>query len=477
MELVFYPVNDFSPLMKGLVIGGVGILHVFLAQFAIGGGMLLCYMEWLAQTGREPNARRFVDGYFRVLVLVSFVLGALTGVGIWLVSIQVSPATIGMLVDEFHWIWSIEWTFFSLEITAGYLFYRYGKSLDNRLRLRLLMVYSFAAWMSLFWINGILSWQLTPGGWLEDRNTWAGFFNPGFWPSLLYRTVVCMTIAALVSCVVINVMHGLSREERRRLINRAAHFLAPMVLMPFLGLWYVATMPDDSREYILGGSMVMTMFLNLAIAASVLIGGYALIGMLFEKLYVNGATATLLCALAFLATAGGEFVREGVRKPYTVRQVLYANSLRPEHIAQLRQTGSVKDDPYPLRRRERYVNDQLALGAKVYRLQCSVCHTIRGTNALVDLAGSWTIDQVRMNVAMLQHTKPFMPPFAGDPEELEALVQYLRWEIAGAPDSWQESQDPEVQARLAGWLKQAGTLPGDATRRKRRQETSQTSGR
>ena len=28
----YYPVNEFGPLMKGLVIGGVGILHVFIAQ-------------------------------------------------------------------------------------------------------------------------------------------------------------------------------------------------------------------------------------------------------------------------------------------------------------------------------------------------------------------------------------------------------------------------------------------------------------
>jgi hypothetical protein len=34
---VSYPNNDFGPAMKGLVIGGLGIFHVFLAQFAIGG--------------------------------------------------------------------------------------------------------------------------------------------------------------------------------------------------------------------------------------------------------------------------------------------------------------------------------------------------------------------------------------------------------------------------------------------------------
>ena len=38
---VVYPVNDYGPVMKGLVIGGLGIFHVFVAQFAIGGGFLM----------------------------------------------------------------------------------------------------------------------------------------------------------------------------------------------------------------------------------------------------------------------------------------------------------------------------------------------------------------------------------------------------------------------------------------------------
>src|SRR6188508_1930618 len=111
MPDLYYPINDFGPLMKGLAIGGLGIFHVFLAQFAIGGGLLMCYLEWLGQKGRSPQARAFVDGYFKLLVLISFVVGALTGVGMWFTSIQVSPRTIGQMVDTFHWVWATEWTF------------------------------------------------------------------------------------------------------------------------------------------------------------------------------------------------------------------------------------------------------------------------------------------------------------------------------------------------------------------------------
>jgi hypothetical protein len=460
----YYPLNDYDPLMKGIVIGGLGIFHVFLAQFAIGGGILMCTFQWLARRGQLPAARRFLDSYFTLLVLISFVIGALTGVAMWFTSIQVSPRTIGVMVEEFHWIWATEWTFFCLEIVAGYAFYRYADRLTDRARMRLLVLYAVGAWMSLFWINGILSWQLTPGGWIDGGSVWRGFFNPSFWPSLLYRTFAAMSIASLVGCVVINAMRDLDRASRTQLINAAARLLWPIVLMPFLGLWYLWVLPADSRSYILGGSVAMTMFMNLTVVATVLIGGYALVALIKQRLYINGATATLLCALAFGATGGGEFVREGVRKPFTIRQYLYSNSITKDQVGALREAGCVTNDIYPLRDENACPNEQIVKGGKVFRFLCSVCHTESAVNGLTHLTGTWTAEQKRMNIAKLQRTKPFMPPFAGTAEELEALVQFIEWANADRPKDWSDSRQDGDYAerieRIGQWIEDAGTGPG-----------------
>lgn len=463
-----FPVNDYGPLMPGLVMGAVAIVHVFLAQFAVGGGILLCYFQWLAMTGRDPHARRFVEGYFKLLVLISFVVGALTGVGIWLTAIQVSPGTIGAMVDNFHWLWATEWTFFCLEIVSGYCFYRYHSRLNDRAALTLLAIYAGASWMSLFVINGILSWQLTPGRWVETRSLVDGFFNPSFWPSLLFRTVVSMTLAGLAACVVTNLMSELSRHARRSLINRAAHLLVPMVLMPVLGIWFLAVMPPDSRSWVLGGSPAMMLFLNISIGSSLAIGGYAIIGMVMQRLYINGATASLLLLLAFGATAGGEFVREGSRKPYSIRSLLYSNSIKPEEVVMMREAGCTANDPYGLRQDSQYANDQVRLGAKVFRRQCSVCHTVHGTNAVAELTGSWDENQMRLNLAKLQHTKPFMPPFAGNAQDVESLVQFLNWSNHARPKEWPLSENSQTLSQIEGWLAEAGTSPGDFEQNKKR---------
>jgi len=460
MEFQAFPVNEFDPMIKGMVMGGIGIVHVFLAQFAIGGGFLMLFFQWLATTGRNPHARTFLDGYFKILVLVSFVLGALTGVAIWFTTIQISPRTIGVMIQEYHWIWATEWTFFCLEVVAGYAFYRYGKRLDDKSRFTLLGLYSAAAWFSLFWINGILSWQLTPGAWTTDRTVWSGFFNPSFWPSLIFRTITALTIASLVACLVITTMKGLDRAARTSLQNHAAWLLAPMTLMPVLGIWFLAVIPADSRSWVLGGSAAMTLFMGLALSASLLIGVYALVGLIRTRLFINGATAALLLALAFGATAAGEFVREGVRKPFTIREYLYSNSIRPDEIATLRNDGCLSVDPYPLRNAEALPDDTLRMGAKVYRMQCSICHTVSGVNGLTHLTGTWSVEQKRMNIAKLQHTKPFMPPFAGNAKELEALVQYISW--AHNEDSYQPDtmNDPHVLSDIQRWLDDAGIDAG-----------------
>lgn len=457
-----YPINDFGPAMKGLVIGALGIIHVFLAEFAIGGGILMTYFQWLAMTGREPKARTLLDSYFKVLVLISFVTGALTGVAMWFTSIQISPVTIGRMVDVFHWVWATEWLFFWVEVLAGYAFYRWGPLLSDSARLKLLVIYSVAGFGSLFWINGILSWQLTPGQWVETGDLWAGFFNPTFWPSLLYRTIACVVIAGLVVAVLVNTMPDLDREDRRRLVHHAARFMSAIVLMPIAGVWFLAAMPADSRGWVTGGSIAMTLFLNLAVGASALIGSYVVVGLWRQKLAVNGATATLLLALAFGASAGGEFVREGARKPYTIREVLYSNAISADDVARLREAGCTTGDPYPLR--EPYPSEQLALGALTFRSQCSICHTMAGVNSLEHLMGSWSEDQQRLNVAKLQWTKGFMPPFAGTAEELEALVQLVRWETAGRPAEWAVSADPADLAQIRAWLEQAGPRPATEPR-------------
>jgi hypothetical protein len=89
---------------------------------------------------------------------------------------------------------------------------------------------------------------------------------------------------------------------------------------------------------------------------------------------------------------------------------------------------------------------------------------MEGTNALTHLAGDWTPEQRRMNIAQLQRTKTFMPPFSGTPEELEALAALIEWTVAGKPREWDVTTArpgwAEGRRRIRAWLDEVGTAPG-----------------
>jgi hypothetical protein len=344
-----------------MVIGGLGACYVFLAQMAFGGGVILCDFELLRRSGRSRHAGRFINGRFPALVLVGALLGALTGLAMWLISVQVGPRTTGALVDEFHWIWATAWTTFCLEIVSGLAFLRYKDRLSARGRLTLLVLYTTAAWFGLFWISGIFSFAPSPlpGRWAEPNRVWAGLFNASFWPSLLYRSVAAMSIAALAACVAIEVDGASDREARRELIGHASRFLAPMVLMPILGGWFLATSPPENRSAILGGSAIMTIFAGVGVVGSALIGAYALGALRYRSLSINGLAAALLCALAFAATAAGEFVLGG-------GQVVRSGSTSQGELDRSRTIGSVADDPYPLPEGMVDPDRQIRAGAGVF---------------------------------------------------------------------------------------------------------------
>ena len=52
-----------------------------------------------------------------------------------------------------------------------------------------------------------------------------------------------------------------------------------------------------------------------------------------------------------------------------------------------------------------------------------------------------------------------VPPFAGTPAELEALVQWLMWNHDAQPESWPVSEDAETLRQIREWMDEAGTAP------------------
>ncbi|MCK4372168.1 MAG: cytochrome ubiquinol oxidase subunit I, partial [candidate division Zixibacteria bacterium] len=151
-----YPFWDIS-VGYGMLMAIVAVVHVFVSHFAIGGGLYLVVAESFARRNSDTLKLDFLKKLSKFFVLVTLVFGALTGVAIWFIIGLLNPAATEALIHHFVWAWASEWCFFLIEILAA-IIYLYGwDKMTPRNHLVVGWIYFGAAWMSLFIINGILS--------------------------------------------------------------------------------------------------------------------------------------------------------------------------------------------------------------------------------------------------------------------------------------------------------------------------------
>ncbi len=420
-----FPIFDPGPMGLSSLVAVIAIVHVLIAHFAVGGGIAIPWLEARAIRTNDRVLGDFLHKYSRFLILFSFVAGAVTGVGIWFVIAIASPEAITVLIRQFVWAWATEWVFFIVEITSGYVYYFYWDRMSPKTHVRVGIVYAVSAWMSLFVINGILTFMLTPGDWLATGSFWDAWLNPTFWPSLFLRTVSALALAGIFVAVVANLDRSLDREKGRHIIEAGSVFLVPLALMIPLSVWYFAVAPHKASQLALGGAVAMTMFFGFGILASTLVGLYAYFGLIKNRRYINLETALLLAAIAFVATASMEYVREGIRKPFIIYDYMYANGLKVDEVDKINQSGFFEAKPVVAHEFDHLAATPEERGRVIYQVECQRCHAVDGYNAIRPLIATWDAEMIKFNTRRLNRLKGFMPPFAGSESDLNDLVAYL----------------------------------------------------
>lgn len=422
-----YPIWEVPMLGGGMVIAIIAILHVMVAHFAVGAGIFVAVTEYRSINYDRPILRRFLKDFSFFLVLVSFIFGAVTGVGIWFSISLVSPQATSTLIHLFVWGWATEWVFFLVEIVSGYIYYLTWDRMDQQKHMIVGWIYAFSAFMSLVVINGILTFMLTPGAWLQTQSFWDAFFNPTYWPSLFLRTISCLSLAAIFVMIAVHTVRNYTREERHTIIQEASLWLVPLILMVPISIWYFANAPERARDLVTGSAIAMTLFLLFGLALSTLIGLYAYIGLILRKRYVSLETALLLALIALMATGSMEFVREGIRKPYIIYDHMYSNGIRVDDVDRLNHQGVLSWAPWTAvamgERMETLPPEKR--GAAIYRAQCLRCHTYEGVNGVIPLIKGWPKSSIRDTIETLHIEQYYMPPFIGPGKDKHALTEYL----------------------------------------------------
>ncbi len=425
-----YPVWYLPEIGGGFLIAIIAVLHVFVSHFAVGGGLYLIYSEKKGlREGSEPILE-FTKRHARFFLLLTMVFGSITGVGIWFIIALVNPAATSLLIHIFVFGWAAEWVFFVVEITAAFVyFYMFGR-MDSATHLKVGWVYFISAWMSLFLINGIIGFMLTPGGWLENQSFWSGFFNPSFWPSLVFRTCIAVMLAGVYGYL----SASFTRDAEVRIAM--TRFSAKWSLLALLGalpsaLWYVSILPGPAQELVLGKSPTIVAAGQWGLAAVVVVVVLSLVFGFFRA-GLNTRTTALTAMFGALVMLGSfEWIREAARRPYAVNEVIYSNMIFKDDLSTLNDQGYLQTALW-VQDRDIGSENQLEAGRELFIQQCFACHTLNGfNNDLMAQTAHMSHKALVSYIGKIHQVRYFMPPFAGTQEEATMLASYIATGLHG----------------------------------------------
>jgi cytochrome bd ubiquinol oxidase subunit I len=405
-----------------------------------------------------------LHGHARFFVLLTVVFGAITGVGIWWTIGLTSPLATEVLIRTFVFGWATEWVFFVIELVSAFIFLYYWDRLAEKTHLAIGWIYAAAAWISLVLITGITAFMLNSGSWATDPNShnfWSAFFNPQFLPQTIARTGGALLLSSLY--VYLHASLTIRDAKLRDMIaSRSARpAMLGAILITAGGIGWFCFLPASAAAT-LASAAVLNILMALIFALTAVVFVLVYLGPYRNPGWLSPGFAGSLCLFGIAAFTTGEFIREAVRKPYVVNNVVLANQVLPEEVSKLQKDGYliggvwtkayviehypnliVQDEgQWRLNREELQKlspKDRLDLGETLFMYHCNDCHAADlGYSAAGPLLQGRPKPQILHRIEHLEDNY-FMPPWCGTKEEAGLLTDYLfkiNWPRPLGPRPW-----------------------------------------
>ncbi len=450
-----YPFWYIPYLPSPMLIAIIAVMHVLVSHYAVGGGLFLAIETSYAYRTANHKYLEYLKSHTWFFILITVVLGAVTGVGIWWTIGLTSPLATQTLIQTFVFGWATEYVTFILEITSAFIFYYYWGKLPSKTHQTIGWIYAISAWLSLVLITGITSFMLNPGRWLKNPTFWNGFFNPQFIPQTLTRTGGALLLASFY--VYLHASLKVKEQVLRDLIERrsARPALLGAVLIIIGGIGWYKFLPASSKSALISAPVLNVLMILIFVLTAVVFF------MLYFGPYRNRGWLSPLAALFFLilgfaAMTTGEYIREAVRKPYIIYNVILGNQIRAKEIPSFRKKGYLESGVWTKKYVEKYYpqlinekreidesklvklpeTEQLKLGEVLFQYHCGSCHSSTdGYSSIKHLTKGWDYDTILGVVEEPNMFNNAMPPWAGTSYEAEILAKYILSISAPKPKS------------------------------------------
>ncbi len=188
---------------------------------------------------------------------------------------------------------------------------------------------------------------------------------------------------------------------------------------------------------------IMDMIVSEGLKKSMLISGIVIliyfIYSYLKPMKINLVQAVIVILVVFAGIWSGERIREILRKPYIISNIMYSNQITGRDIPakgikseleDIKKLGILKKYPFvPEKLKEINENNLVETGRLIALVKCSACHVLskNGLRPLPQMVKRLGLNEPDIVEGFIEGIGgyPYMPPFAGTDIERKALAHFL----------------------------------------------------
>lgn len=435
-----YPTYYVPYVGTAWVMGIIGVIHVLASHTSVGASFLFALLETKAYRDNQPQLMNFIKRFGVFLLVFSYIIGSITGPGIWYAITVASPRGVSGLIHNFVWVWAAEWVYFTVEVIGVYaLVYLIGK-IDAKSHLKLTWAFALSSWATMLLIVGILSFMMWPGheSWFETGSTNAAFYNLNFFAHLGVRTGSMFVMAAVVGLIVAAGMQDRALKLTViRLITPVGLLGGLFAIMMFL--YYLQTVPDNARIMLRSHLLPQyAMGMVFMAAATTIYLAFSWLKPYCVRLWI---AVPAFLVIAIVGVWPEERMRESMRKPFVAGQYIYGNQVIARDVPgkgisgevdAIAEKGLLVLHPFiPARLRTITDDNRREVGELLTKIACANCHALEPGAPLRALPDKLYLATDRDMIAAfiagpLRHgAVPYMPRIALPDQEVDAIATFL----------------------------------------------------
>lgn len=437
--LGLYPTWLEPTVGSGWMVGIIATIHVLASHTAVGAALVFAYLAVVAYRQDRPELLDYIKKYGLFLLVFSYVIGSITGPGIWFSTTVASPRGISALIHSFVWKWATEWVFFVIEVVGVYLvIYLVGK-VDQKTHLRIALIFGLASYTTMLIIIGILSFMMWPGqeAWFTEGGYLNGFYGANTFAQLAMRTAFMFTMTAVVGGIV---AAGIKDADFKKDMLRRLGILGIVSTLAGAALfqWYLHTLPEYAHLVMENRLPDYFRPALLIVLAGIL--AYFVFTLLMPRVIMPALAGAMAVMILVFGLWPEEVARESIRKPYVAGQYVYSNQVIARdvpglgiqsEIPLLEEKGFLKTHIFlPENLRDITPDNAIKVGEALATTACSNCHSLSktGMRPLAGYFGNNTdVPMIKQYLqgALSTGNTLYMPKIPLSDAEAEALAVYI----------------------------------------------------